>query len=353
MHDFSRIKKLSNTLASGEGFYISDFSDLFYFSGFSGTYARIIAGGETPLFITDSRYKGVVDKLNLTSAFKVIITKDFKAELPALISSFSKILLTSHTPLLEYIAFQKIGKVLALSDSVSTLRMIKDQQEIETLRRSVAITEAGISHVFGLLKEGVSEIALSSEFEAFIKQKGAQSTSFSSIVAFGENSAVPHHQPSSRKLKTGDLVLLDCGAKLDGYCSDLTRMAAFGIIKSSLNAFMVDYNIVSEAKKLACALYLPGTPLKDADLAAREFFKSYNIEGLFTHSLGHGLGLDVHEKPNSRLGETGVFKPGFVLSCEPGIYREGVYGIRIEDDYLVTENGPEKIGHMSDTLTIL
>jgi Xaa-Pro aminopeptidase len=203
------------------------------------------------------------------------------------------------------------------------------------------------------LKEGVTEKDLSAEFEYYVRKAGAEGVSFSTIIAFNENAAVPHHGTSDTKLKPGSMVLMDSGVRYKGYCSDLTRVMAFGIIKNRFKDLQNHYNIVQNAKKTGVEYYKAGNIIKEADKKAREYLAEQGLEQYFTHSLGHSLGIDIHEPPGVSHKEELKFEPGMVLTCEPGLYFTGKYGIRIEDDYLITDNTPQKLGKLSDSLIIV
>jgi len=350
MHE--RIFKLLKSIPKKSIFYISNPSDIFYFSGFSGTFARIIAKQKRAYFITDYRYEKVAANLGLQKKYGLIITKNPPKDTEALLSGSNTVLMSRKTTIDEYFFIKKTVKNVEFSELAGEQRMIKDEEEIRLIKESVRISEKGIGHMLDIIKEGISEKDLATELEYFAKKQGAQDMSFPPIIAFGRNSNSPHHITSSKKLKKGDIILMDMGVKYRGYCSDLTRIIAFGIIEPHLKEVKKSYNPVKEAKKISVDLYRIGVFINKAEEKARGFLAKHGLERYFTHSLGHSLGIDIHEPPSCSLKEKGVFKKGMVLTCEPGIYLKD-YGIRIEDDYLVTENGPEKLGKMKDDLIIM
>ncbi len=348
-----RINKILKSLSRGQAYYISDPSDVFYLTGFSGTFGKIVVKEKKAYFLTDPRYDGFVRKLGIEGSYEVIITKNFRSDLKQLIKGCPEALLSKNIPLSDYLMIKDLCLNISTDEIVRDMRMIKEPYEIKLMEKAVSINEKAILHTASLLKTGVTEKDLSNEFEYFARKCGADGCSFPSIIAFNENGAVPHHGTSSKKLTKGSVVLMDCGVKYRGYCSDLTRVMAFGIIGTRLKDIQKHYKIVQNAKKAGVGYYKAGNIIKEADRQARDFLAEAGLGAYFTHSLGHSLGIDVHEPPSVNSKEELKFEPGMVFSCEPGIYFEGKYGIRIEDDYLITDIGPVKLGKLSDSLMIL
>lgn len=349
----SRIKRLEASVKKENAFYVSNPSDVFYLSGFSGTFGRIVALPKKSYFITDPRYGAAVKKSGIDKNFEIVITKNFKQDLKKLLSKTKTILLSASTGLQDYLYLKETKKVV-INTAVMNMRSIKDKEEILLIKKAVAINESGLLHIASILKPGVSEKDLCLEFDYFTRKNGADALSFDPIIAFGPASAVPHHKTSGAKLKKNTFILVDAGVKYKGYCSDLTRCMCFGIIQTHLKEVKKHYNIVRSAKEAGANAYKSGSLIRQADAKARFFLKKNNgLDRFFTHSLGHAMGIDVHEPPAVNAKEKARFKPGMVLSCEPGIYMDGKYGIRIEDDYLITEKGPEKLGKLNDGLIIV
>ena len=347
-----RISKLSSSMAPTEAFYISNPSDVFYLSGFRVTFGKIAVCKNKSYFITDSRYRGAVENSPVATNFKIVITRRLKEDLGRILKSMHAVKCSKNIALQEYLTLMELGKKPLFDESVPKLRMIKDDEEVSLIKRAVSINENAILHLNSILKPGISEADLSNEFDYYIRKHGADASSFSSIIAFGPNGSVPHHGTSAKKLKVNTMVLIDAGVKYKGYCSDLTRVIAFGIIKPRLMTIKNNYNLVQNAKKESLNFYKDGALICEAELAARNYLDKHGLGKLFTHSLGHAIGIDVHEAPSVSRNEKGIFKKGMVFSCEPGIYIDKKYGIRIEDDYLITANGPEKLGKLSDSLII-
>lgn len=218
-------------------------------------------------------------------------------------------------------------------------RAIKDHEEMSRLQAAARLTQAGIQAVSALLQEGVTEQDIALEFELFCRKHGASGLSFESIVAFGANGAFPHHRAGSQILQSNQMVLLDMGAVVDGYHGDLTRMVHVGTPPREILRLE---EIVRRAHEAAVAHVAPGVRVGDLDLLVRRIFAQEGVEALFTHGLGHGVGLETHEFP--RLKSKGEdrdveLQPGMVITIEPGLYQVGLGGIRIEDMVFVTESG--------------
>jgi Xaa-Pro aminopeptidase len=348
-----RISKVISVLNGDQAYYISDPSDVFYLSGYRGTFGKIICRHKRAYFVTDPRYKGLVEKLGLSGTFEVIITKNFRQDLRIIFKGAPETLLNKNTLLADYLLVKELSLNVVFDNTVRDLRMIKDPAEINLIKKAVSINEKAIQHIQSLLKPGISENDLSAEFEYYIRKEGADSQSFPPIIAFNENAAVPHHGTSQSKLKNNTLVLIDSGVRYKGYCSDLTRVMAFGIIGARLKDIQKQYKSVQNAKKAGVGCYKDGVIIKEADRQAREYLGGLGLDRYFTHSLGHSIGIDVHEPPGVSQKEELKFEPGMVFSCEPGVYFDGKYGIRIEDDYLITDTAPIKLGKLSDSLIIV
>jgi Xaa-Pro aminopeptidase len=223
---------------------------------------------------------------------------------------------------------------------VEKLRAVKDPQELATMREAAQLITAVFQELGPKIKSGASEIELAAEIDYAIKLKGAAGPSFETIVASGERSAWAHARPSPKLLGKNELVVLDQGAILRGYCSDMTRTVFMGRAPENVRK---TYKAVLEAQAAAKAAIRPGVTAGAVDRAARRLLRGYGLDRQFTHSTGHGLGLEVHEMPRLGQREKTVLQEGMVLTVEPGVYIEGIGGIRIEDDVLVTASGAEDL----------
>jgi Xaa-Pro aminopeptidase len=221
---------------------------------------------------------------------------------------------------------------------VEALRAIKDPAELKRMREAAILISNVWKALLPKIRPGISELAVAAELERAMKLKGASGPSFDTIVASGIRSAWPHARATSKLLRKNELVVLDQGAILRGYCSDMTRTVFLGRASAKVRRL---YSAVLEAQEAATAAIKPGVRASAIDAAARKVLQRNNLSQYFTHSTGHGLGIEVHEMPRLAAGEETVLKEGMVITVEPGVYIQGVGGIRIEDDVLVASRGPE------------
>lgn len=240
--------------------------------------------------------------------------------------------------------------LVPLDNPIKTLRMIKDAGEIALLKEAAALGSEGFDFLCTLLKEGISEVEIAVELEIFWKRRGSKSLGFDPIIAFGANSSMPHYRSGNERLKKGHVVLADIGVNYRHYHSDMTRMIFLGEPDPRIEKI---YHIVRDAQKAALDLCRPGTLVADLDSAAREYIASQGYGDRFTHGLGHGVGLEIHELPvlkNISPHKEIVLSPGMVITIEPGIYLPGVGGVRIEDTVVITPEGHDNLTQRSTDL---
>jgi Xaa-Pro aminopeptidase len=211
---------------------------------------------------------------------------------------------------------------------VEELRTVKDEAEIELLRRACAITDAAFADLLPRIAPGASERELAIAVERAMTDHGADGVAFETIVASGPNGAIPHHAPGSRRLRAGDLVTIDCGARLGGYHADMTRTVVLGEPAGWQREI---YDLVVAAQRAGVAAAVPGTGVEALDAAARSLIEDAGYGGCFQHGLGHGVGLEVHEAPIIGYGRTGTLMDRVPVTVEPGVYLPGRGGVRIED----------------------
>jgi Xaa-Pro dipeptidase len=235
--------------------------------------------------------------------------------------------------------------------ALGELRTIKDSNELQAMRRAVAVAQQALVETLPKARVGVSERELASELVAQLLRAGSQpELPFSPIVASGPNSALPHAVPTDRRLRPGDLLLLDWGATVEGYVSDLTRTFAVEEVDPELARV---HQVVLQANAAAQAAVRPGVPCSDIDRAARQLIEQAGYGEHFTHRTGHGLGLEAHEGPYIHGENPQPLAPGMTFTIEPGIYLEGRGGVRIEDDMVVTEDGCESLSDYARELQMI
>ena len=221
---------------------------------------------------------------------------------------------------------------IATTGTVELLRMRKDAPELAQMRRAAILASDVVQSAIGLLKPGIREFEVAAEVEYQMRKRGASGPAFETIVAFGERAALPHARPTAKRLRKNELVVLDLGAILAHYCSDITRTVYVGRAPKRIRTW---YQAVLEAQGAAIAAATSGAACMDVDGAARQVLAKFRLDDLFVHSTGHGLGLEVHEDPRVARGQKKRLEPGNVITIEPGVYSAGIGGIRIEDDVAI------------------
>jgi Xaa-Pro aminopeptidase len=237
------------------------------------------------------------------------------------------------------------------SDVLARLREIKDSDEVETLRRAARGADEVYHRIIGTRFEGLREEEVAEQLSSFLVELGGHDRVNFTIVASGPNGASPHHEPGGRSIRSGDVVVMDFGGSVGGYCSDVTRTVAVG--KKPPRDFHHVYEVVAEAQEAAFAAAKPGVPAEEVDFAAREVIHMNGYGERFIHRTGHGIGLEEHEPPWIVTGNKEPLKPGMCFSIEPGIYLEGQFGVRIEDIVTITDTGAQRLNHAPRDLQLV
>jgi len=227
---------------------------------------------------------------------------------------------------------------------------VKDEEELKAIQHACDITCEAFEYICTYIKPGMTERQVQLALDYKMLELGAQDMAFSTIVASGENGSLPHAVPGDRVIKSGDLVTMDFGAKVDGYCSDMTRTVAVGEPSDKLREI---YGIVLRAQEAAQAALAPGKNCADMDKIARDIIAEAGYGECFGHSLGHGVGIDIHEEPRLSSRSTDVLAPGHIVTVEPGIYVPGLGGVRIENTCVITDDGYKALCSASKELRIL
>ena len=317
-------------LSGCEAIYTSCLYQLRYITGLEPENGLAIVDKDGTTLYTDMRYMEAAEKLLKGTDVTPVLYK--QEEILKRIAAYQSVGIsfeqTAHS---EYVTLEKAGaKLVNIDETYVKAMSVKNEWELENIAKACDIAEISFNELLPEIKEGMTESEVAALLEYKMRKNGAQGLAFETIVAFGAHAAVPHHETGTTKLCFGDEILIDFGCRVNGYCSDITRTFLFGD-DGKHEAFKKAYDCVLAAHELAKEKIVAGMTGKEADAVARDYLKEKGYGELFTHSLGHGLGLNVHEKPTlSPKGEQ-VLENGMVFSDEPGVYVAGEYGIRIED----------------------
>ncbi|AJH78967.1 M24 family metallopeptidase [Heyndrickxia coagulans] len=351
-----KLEKLRETFpqAGIDGLLITSPYNRRYMSNFTGTTGIVLISGEAAKFITDFRYVEQASKE--CEGYEIVQHQGpVEQEVAKQVEAMGIKRLGFEQDHMSYALFKTYeglldAELVPVSGLVENLRLIKTDEEIKILKEAADIADAAFKHILDFLKPGVTELEVSNELEFFMRKCGATASSFDTIVASGLRSAMPHGVATDKVIEKGDLVTMDYGALYKGYCSDITRTVAVGEPSGQLKKI---YNIVLESQLLAVQNIKPGMSGIEADAISRDYIARKGYGDAFGHSLGHGIGLEIHEGPNLSMRSAYTLEPGMVVTIEPGIYVPGVGGVRIEDDTVITENSNELLTHSAKELIIL
>ena len=341
----TRIATLRERLAAegADALLVKHAANVRYLSGFTaGEDASLLITPEATLILTDFRYYEQVERQAAGwELFK--LTSTLAAGFADLVRQIGVRRVAFESTSITYALYQELAKaegieLLPVKGWVEDLRAVKTPQEIASIRRAVEIVDAALAALPSLIRPGMTERELAWELEVYIRTHGADDVAFPLIVAGGPNGAMPHAVPSDRPLVPGEPIVLDLGAKVDGYCSDATRTVCIG---QPDDRFREIHAIVLAAQEAAERSIRPGLLGKEADALARQVIADARFGEAFGHGLGHGVGLEVHERPSAGMRSEDQLQPGNVITVEPGIYLPGWGGVRIEDLVVVTETGIE------------
>lgn len=352
-----RLARLRQAMAAGklEAALITNGHNRRYLTGFTGTSGYVLVTADKSYFLTDFRY--MTQAAAETSGYEIVEHKPNPWETVKELLAKSQVgQLAFEQADVSYGTYRKLGDALPgislvpADQLVEKLRMIKDESELAVIAEAAELADRTFEWIKGKLRPGVSEKEIALEMEMFMRRNGATSSSFDTIVASGERSALPHGVASDRKLAANEFVKLDFGAYYKGYCSDLTRTVVLG--KPSAKHKEI-YDIVLEAQLNVLDKLRPGMTGVEGDALARDMIEKAGYGDRFGHGTGHSFGMEIHEAPRlSRLCDT-VLEPGMTMTVEPGIYLPGFGGVRIEDDIVMTETGIRLLTHAPKTFTII
>ena len=329
--------------ASLDSILVTNATNVSYLSGFRGTDAVMLVTADDGYFLTDSRYIEEA-KIEMAGHLDVKpVSESIFASIDGIARSKKLKNLGFESMDLPYGVAHRLKGLLSkirfapVKNLVETLRSIKDEGEIERIRKAVRLAKEIFGRAAISVRPGVSEELVKRKIEIDLVSKGG-ACAFEPIIASGLNSSKPHARATGRSFKNNDFVMVDMGAKVDGYNSDFTRTIVLG---RAQKRFVKIYETVSQAQRKAIDHITPGAKASDIDKAGRDHIKQNGFGRYFGHSLGHGVGMDVHEEPTISPSSKTRLAAGMVFTVEPAIYIPGFGGVRIEDMVLVTKNGCE------------
>lgn len=331
-----------------------------YVTGFDGVFddninAAVVVTPEVARFYTDARYIEAAEAAAAGTPWALHLQKEsLYIELCAELKSQGILSLAVESSIpygrFRFISEQYGGRVLVVDHWIEDLRAVKEGIEVEACGRAAALTDAAFDHILGVLKPGMREIDVALELEMFMRSRGSEGLAFESIVASGPNSSKPHAGVTDRVIGEGELLKMDFGARLGGYCSDMTRTVVVGHASDEARRI---YDAVLAANEAAIAFARPGAEASDLDGVARRVLKDRGYGDRFTHGLGHGVGLAVHEAPSVGPRSRDVLRVGHVITIEPGVYLPGFGGVRIEDLAVVGSDGCRVLTTSTKDLVII
>lgn len=340
-----RLRNLIGDLGVHDRILVSSGADVRWLCGFTGSNGWLVVGRDDIAFLTDGRYRDQAQIEARTLGLEIDPICVEPGERPADIVSrlvpkgAAGVRVFFQAADLDVARFRELesalGPVLEPAPKIEFLRRCKDAWEIEAMARAAEIADEALMLVAPMLSEQPTERDVRDELEYRIRRLGAEGPSYDTIVASGPvNSAKPHHRPDSTVIEEGHAVVIDVGALVDGYHSDMTRTFLIGDVDPELAAM---YDIVREAQSRAVEAVAPGVSCADVDRACRSLFEELGLEKYFIHGTGHGVGLAIHEEPFIGRSTSRALEPGDVVTVEPGLYRMGLGGVRIEDLLVVTD----------------
>jgi Xaa-Pro aminopeptidase len=346
----ARQEKLREHLATTrfEALLISHLPNVHYLCGFTGSAGLLLVEESGSVFFTDVRYdtqaheevkgaKVVIPRKSLLAGFSEWLGKRPKRRRDWAIGIEAEHFTVAEKKRLS----QSLPSGIRLKDAtplVERARMVKDGDELNRIRAAVALGAKLFDRAVEVLRPGVKETEVAGEMEYAARRGGAQEMSFPTIIASGARSALPHGRASDRPITAGAFVVCDFGVILGGYCSDQTRTVWIGSVPDEARRA---YEAVRESQQSAIDAVRPGIPVSAVDEAARKILRKAGLGRYFTHSTGHGVGLEIHEAPRVAAGQREILRPGMVITIEPGVYFPGTWGVRIEDMVAVTPSGCE------------
>jgi Xaa-Pro aminopeptidase len=335
--------------ASCDALLVTSLTNVRYLTGFSGSAAMLLVTADDALLVSDGRYKDQAAEQLKASEVEATIQIGRAAEQMTALDRATKgirrlgleaddITWTGQRRLASSLScVNDGGSLVATHGLVEELRIVKDAGELARIELAADIADVGLAQVKERLKQDLTELEFALELDFEMRRRGADGVSFETIVAAGPNSALPHHAPSDRRIAPGELIVVDFGAEVDGYRSDMTRTLCVGGVAAPELLDVLDAVLV--AQRAGVRAVRPGVSGAEVDSACRDSLDRAGYSDLFVHGTGHGVGLEIHEAPAVAAGSTDILVEGAVVTVEPGAYLSGVGGVRIEDTLVVTATG--------------
>lgn len=338
-----RIHRLRARLADDgiDAAVITMAANVVWLTGFGGSNGTVLVTGDGAVLVTDSRYaEQAPEQLEAAGCdAEVVIASDPVAVGAERFGGAAVVGLEETIAWGDqrrWAAAEAVAEVAPMASVVEELRAVKDPAELARIEAAAAVADEALEEIRPRLRPGVSEIEIQRGIDDAIRARGAAGPAYDTIVASGPNSARPHARPTDRELAPGDLLIIDAGAVVDGYRSDMTRTFVVGR-PSAEKADMIE--LVTRAQAAGVAAVRPDAEAGAVDEACRSVIAEAGLGDAFVHGTGHGVGLDIHELPRVCSGATAILRPGHVLTVEPGVYLAGVGGVRVEDSVVVTADG--------------
>lgn len=320
-----------------DAFLLTSHHNIRYLTGFTGSLAYCLISPDSAYIFVDGRY--TEQAKDQTKDIEVIT---YRQSIGDALSKFSFRILGLEFESLSYSQYKNMESIFKgtsfvdVSSDFHRIRTTKTEDEIKYISQSASLVDLGFSHIKDYIKPGVRERDVAAELEYFLKKNGADAMSFSTIVGSGSRGSYPHVTPSDKVIENGDCVVIDFGCVLNGYCSDMTRTVFVGEIPEDQHRV---YSVVLESQIKALEYCKVGSKACDVEKICRQVMKNHNLESFFVHSLGHGVGVEIHEFPRISSRSSDVLAENMVFTIEPGIYIEGKFGVRIEDLVMLTKDG--------------
>lgn len=352
----NRVRKIMAEKAL-DGLIVTGRANTFYLSGFTGSTSYLLIGMQKAWLVVDFRYT-IQARGQVREDIEVVEQEDsFLATLDRIVAEERMESIGFEGNCVSYSEYERIKTGLSrakrlesIGNGIDMLRIRKDEEEIEALAEAVKLGDQVFDRVLKVIRPGMTEAELAAEIEYQMRKLGASGPSFATIVASGERSAMCHASPSDNRIKHGDALVMDFGVIYRNYCSDMTRTIFVGDPGEEMKKI---YRIVKEAQQAALDCLESGMKARDADKVARDIISREGYGSNFGHSLGHGVGIEIHEEPRLSQKSDDILLDGMVFSVEPGIYIEGLGGVRIEDMVVLTGGKPRNLTGSTKDMIIL